>query len=178
MNDDIRTPLGRPSMPNRIILGIGHAAAWLNAVLIVTILVQVILRYVFQKSFVALEEIQWHLFAVIIMLGMSYAYVQDSHIRLDILHSRFSRPTKDKIEIMGTICFLWPMIFVFFMHSLPFVAESFRVGEGSDAPMGLGYRWAIKAIIPIAFFLLFMGSLSRLKQAIDRLKNRNKNNGF
>lgn len=173
MNDD-----SKPGITDRIILGIGHAAAWLNAVLIVTILVQVVLRFVFGKSFVALEEVQWHLFAVIIMLGMSYAYVQDSHIRLDILHSRFSRPTKDKIEIMGTLCFLWPMVFVFFMHSLPFVAESFRVGESSDAPMGLSCRWAIKAIIPVAFFLLFIGSLSRLKQAIDRLKNRSKNNGF
>jgi TRAP-type mannitol/chloroaromatic compound transport system permease small subunit len=172
MNDD-----SKPSMPNRIILGIGHAAAWLNAVLIAAILIQVVLRYVFGKSYVALEELQWHLFAVIIMLGMSYAYVQDSHIRLDILHSRFSRPTKEKIEIMGILCFLWPMIFVFFMHSLPFVAESFRVGEGSDAPMGLPYRWAIKAIIPIAFFLLFIGSVSRLKQAIDRLRNRKVSNG-
>ncbi len=170
MNDDIKDAPRKPSIPDRIILGIGHAAAWLIAVLIVTILVQVILRYVFAKSFVALEEIQWHIYAVVIMLGISYSYVKDSHIRLDIMHSRFSRPTKEKIEIMGIICFLWPMIFVFFMHSLPFVAESFRVGEGSDAPMGLDYRWAIKSIIPISFFLLFLGSVSRLKQAIKYLK--------
>lgn len=178
MSDDIKDPLGKPTLPDRIILGIGNAAAWLNAVLILAILVQVVLRYVFKKSFVALEEIQWHIFAVIIMLGISYAYVKDSHIRLDILHSRFSRAAREKIEIMGIICFLWPMIFVFFMHSLSFVAESFRVGEGSDAPMGLGYRWAIKSIIPIAFFLLFVGSLSRLKKAIHYLKNRKTSNGF
>ena len=183
MNDDMKESLTKPNIPDRIILGIGHTAAWLIAVLIVTILVQVILRYVFQKSFVALEEIQWHIYAVVIMLGISYSYVKDSHIRLDILHSRFSRPTKEKIEIMGILCFLWPMIFVFFMHSLPFVAESFRVGEVSDAPMGLGFRWMIKSIIPIAFFLLFMGSVSRLKQAIeylktDYLKNKKVSNGY
>jgi len=159
------------SVPDRAILGIGNAGAWLIAVLIVAILVQVILRYVFQKSFVVLEEMQWHLYAVIIMLGLSYSFVKDSHIRLDIMHSRFSKPTKEKIEIMGILCLLWPMIFIFFMHSLNFVAESFRVGERSDAPMGLGYRWAIKSVIPLAFFLLFIASVSRLVRAVHYLKN-------
>jgi TRAP-type mannitol/chloroaromatic compound transport system permease small subunit len=158
---------------DRAILAIGNAGAWLIAVLIVAILIQVILRYVFQKSFVVLEEMQWHIYAVIIMLGLSYSFVKDSHIRLDILHSKFSKPTKEKIEIMGIVCFLWPMIFIFFIHSLPFVAESFRVGECSDAPMGLGYRWAIKSIIPLAFFLLFIASVSRLAQAVHYLKNKN-----
>ncbi|MDA3789673.1 MAG: TRAP transporter small permease subunit [Desulfobacula sp.] len=165
-----------PNMPDRIISAIGQTASWLIAVLIATILVQVILRYVFNKSFVSLEEIQWHLYAIIIMLGLSYSFVKDSHIRLDIMHSRFSRPTKEKIEIMGIICFLWPMIFVFFMHSLSFVSESFRVGERSDAPMGLGYRWAIKSIIPIAFFLLFSASVSRLIQALGYLRKNKKHN--
>lgn len=177
MNDDTKITPKSPDILYQIILGIGHTAAWLIAVLIVAILIQVMLRYVFQKSFVALEEIQWHIYAVIIMLGISYSYVKDSHIRLDILHSRFSRSTKEKIEIMGILCFLWPMIFVFFMHSLTFVAESFRVGEESDAPMGLGFRWAIKSIIPLSFFLLFIGSVSRLKQAIAFLRDRRVSSG-
>ncbi len=156
---------------DRVIIGIGNTASWLIAVLIFAILVQVVLRYVFHKSFVALEEIQWHLYAVVVMLSFSYSFVKDSHIRLDIMHSRFSKPTKEKIEIMGIILFLWPIIFIFFMHSLDFVAESFHVGERSDAPTGLGYRWAIKSIIPVAFFLLFCGSLSRLIRAIFYLIN-------
>ncbi len=167
-------------LPDRIIMGVGNAASWLIALLLVMIIIQVILRYVFQKSFVALEEIQWHIYAVVVMLSFSYAFVKDSHIRLDIMQSRFSRLTKEKIEIMGIILFLWPMIFIFLMHGWDFTAEAFRVGERSDAPMGLGYRWAIKSIIPIAFFLLFCGSLSRLIRAVIYLKNNlgKKSDGF
>ena len=73
---------------------------------------------------------------------------------------------------MGIVGFLWPMIFIFFMHSLDFVAESFRVGERSDAPMGLSCRWLIKSVIPIAFFLLFCASISRLIRAVSNLKSR------
>lgn len=155
----------KETRPDRFILAVGRTTAWLIALLMVLILVQVVLRYLFNKSYIALEELQWHLYAVIIMLGMSYAYVKDSHIRLDILHSRFSRRRKEWIELLGILFLLWPMVAVFFLHSLPFVAESFRVGERSDAPMGLGCRWAIKAVIPVAFGLLFLGSVSRLAKA-------------
>ena len=158
---------------DKAILKIGNASAWLIAVLIVSILVQVILRYVFKTTIVALEEIQWHLYAIIIMLGLSYSSIKDSHIRLDIMHSRFSWKSKEKVEIMGIVFFLWPIIFIFFLHSLPFVAESFRVGERSDAPMGLGYRWIIKSVIPLSFFLLFCASVSRLIKAITYLKTGN-----
>ena len=171
MTNDKKPECGLARFLDWAILGIGNAGAWLIAVLIVAILVQVVLRYLFQKSFVVLEEMQWHLYAVIIMLGLAYAFVKDSHIRLDIMHSRFSKPTREKIEIMGIVCLLWPMIFIFFMHSLNFVAESFRVGESSDAPMGLSCRWAIKSVIPIAFFLLFCASLARLIRAVTYLKN-------
>ena len=154
-----------PNRLDRIILATGRTAAWLIAALMVLILVQVVLRYLFNKSYIALEELQWHLYAVIIMLGMSYAYVKDSHIRLDILHVRLSGRGKEWVEVLGILFLLWPMVLIFFLHSLPFVWESFRVGERSDAPMGLGYRWAIKGVIPVAFVLLFLGSLSRLVKA-------------
>ncbi len=173
MTNDKKPECGLSSFLDRVILVIGNAGSWLIAVLIVAVLVQVVLRYLFQKSFVKLEELQWHLYAVIIMLGLAYAFVKDSHIRLDIMHSRFSKPTREKIEIIGIVSLLWPMIFIFFMHSLSFVAESFRVGEGSDAPMGLGCRWIIKSVIPIAFFLLFCASIARLIRAVSYLKNNN-----
>ncbi len=180
MSVDEKTKNGLSNLSDRVIIGIGNAASWLIALLIVIILFQVVLRYMFHKSFVALEEVQWHLYAVVVLLSVSYSYVKDSHIRLDIMHSQFSKSIKEKIEITGIILLLWPIIFVFFMHSLEFVAESFQLGERSDAPMGLPYRWAIKSVIPIAFFLLFCGSLSRLIQAVSYLKNKHgkASNGF
>ncbi len=109
------------------------------------------------KAIRLLKKFNGIFFAVIVMIGVVYSFAKDSHIRLDILHSKFSTKNKEIVEIIGIIFMLWPMIYVFFIHSLSFVAESFRVGERSMAPMGLGYRWAIKSIIPFAFFLLFFG---------------------
>ena len=152
-----------------IICCIGEVASWLNGVLIAVIILQVILRYVFGRGMVVLEELQWHLYATAFMFGLSYVLTKDSNIRLDILHMRFSPQTKAKIEVLGIILLLIPMILVFFIHSLDFVGNSFRLGERSDAPMGLPYRWLIKSVIPISFFLLFMSAVSRVVRAASVL---------
>jgi len=95
-------------------------------------------------------------------MGLSYAQVNDSHIRVDILHARFSDRTKRIIEIIGIVLFVLPFVWVIFYHSLDFVADAFRTGERSAAPLGLPYRWAIKAVIPASFGLLGLAIFSRL----------------
>jgi TRAP-type mannitol/chloroaromatic compound transport system permease small subunit len=147
----------------------GQVTSWLAAVLIVVIIGQVILRYVFGRGLVILEEIQWHLYAVGIMLGFSYAIVHDSHIRLDLLHDRFPRRRKEKVEIFGILFLLMPMIIVIIIHSWDFLYDSLRINESSDAPMGLCCRWFIKAFLPIGFIMLGLAAISRLIRAIAYL---------
>ena len=148
-----------------IICVVGETAAWLNGVLIVVIIAQVVLRYVFGLGMVVLEELQWHLYATAFMVGLSYVFTKDSNIRLDILHMRFSPGTRALIELLGILLLVMPMIAVFFIHSLDFVGNAWRLGERSDAPMGLPYRWLIKSVIPISFSLLFVSAVSRALRA-------------
>jgi TRAP-type mannitol/chloroaromatic compound transport system permease small subunit len=148
---------------------IGQLISWSAAVLIVVIIVQVILRYVFGRGLVVLEEVQWHLYAIGIMFGFSYAIVHDSHIRLDLLHDRFPRRRKEKVEIFGILFLLLPMIIVILIHSWDFLHDSLRVNERSDAPMGLCCRWFIKGFLPIGFIMLGLAAISRLVRAIAYL---------
>ena len=151
---------------DRFITGIGETAAWLNAVLIVVIITQVVLRYVFSKGLVRLEELQWHLYAVCIMIGLSYCATRDTHIRLDLLYHRFSQRKKEIIDLLGTVFLLMPMVIIVLMHSWPFVTESFRLMEGSDSVVGLPYRWVVKSFLLIGFGLLGLAGISRLIRAV------------
>jgi TRAP-type mannitol/chloroaromatic compound transport system permease small subunit len=151
---------------------IGKTVAWLNGILVLVIILQVILRYVFGHGLVVLEELQWHLYAVGIMIGISYCTIHDSHIRLDIFHDRFSQRTKEIVELLGIVFLLMPIITIILIHSWHFVAESWRVGEHSDAPLGLPYRWAIKAFLPTGFILLAVSGVSRMIRAIAFLIKR------
>jgi len=161
-----------PSFSNAIdafIKSIGHVVCWANAFLILVIMIQVVLRYGFNNGLIFFEELQWHLFAIGVMVGISYAQVTDSHIRVDIIHGLLSDRAKSVIEIMGILFFVLPFIWVVFYHSIDFVADAWRTGEQSSAPNGLPYRWAIKAVIPISFGLLGLASLSRLIRDITTL---------
>jgi len=156
------------------ILGIGRWSSWLNVLLIAAIIVQVVLRYVFGMGMVQLEELQWHLYAVNVVFGLSYCLSADSHIRLDVLHDKFSRRTKEKIEILGIILLLMPLIYVIFYHSVDFLWEALRTHERSDSPMGLCCRWIPKGLIPIAMIMFFASATARLVKAFHYLKHTKK----
>lgn len=151
---------------------VGKILAWLNVLLIADIMIQVVLRYGFGHGSVVLEETQWHLYAVCIMFGIPYTLVHDSHIRLDVASRKFSDPNKALIEFLGTLFLLLPFAIVLFIHSLDFVHESWRVGEASESPMGLPWRWAIKSVIPLSMGFLCSVSVTRLIRAAAFLLHR------
>lgn len=164
-------------MPNKfsdsmdiLIRWIGHFVMWTNVILIGVIILQVILRYGFGHGLVLLEELQWHLYALGIMFGASYAQMMDSHIRVDIIHSRLSKKWRLRWDLFGIFFLLLPFIVVIFHQSLDFVHESWRVNERSDAPLGLPFRWAIKSVIPISFAMLGVATLARVARIISSLR--------
>ena len=142
----------------RITLGIG----WSFVLLVLVIILQVTLRKGFSHGLIALEELQWHLYAIGVMFGLSYAQTTDAHIRVDLFHGRFKTRSKRLIEILGILCLLLPFITVIFLHSLDFLHDSYRINESSSAPSGLPWRWLIKGVIPVSFALLALAVLSRL----------------
>lgn len=149
---------------------IGHFFMWTNGLLILAIILQVVLRYGFGKGLVVLEELQWHLYAIGIMFGASYAMTLDSHIRVDIVHSMLSDKWKMRWDLFGIALLLLPFTLIIFHQSLDFVWEAWRLNERSDAPSGLPWRWAIKSVIPISFALLGIATVSRAIRLINYLK--------
>ena len=141
---------------------IGRGLAWVYLVLMLVILAQVVMRYGFGHGLVALEELQWHLYAIGVMFGVSYAQVLDAQVRVDPIHGRLSARHQRWVEVLGILLLALPFVAVVFIHSLDFVADAWRTSETSSAPLGLPARWAIKAVIPISFGLLGLALISRL----------------
>jgi TRAP-type mannitol/chloroaromatic compound transport system permease small subunit len=155
-----------------LVRGVGQVAAWLNLALVGVILAQVVLRYWFHHGLVPLEELMWHLYGTAFMFGLSYALVSDAHIRVDLLHDRLPRRVKAAVEVLGIALLLLPLVVVLVHHSLDWVALSYRLNESSENPGGLPYRWAIKAVIPMAMTLLGLAALARLLRELRILLHR------
>jgi TRAP-type mannitol/chloroaromatic compound transport system permease small subunit len=145
-----------------VLLKFGEYLSWANGILILVIVTQVTLRYGFGRGLVILEELEWHLYSVAFMFGLSYALVSDLHVRVDLLHSAFPKKVQHWIEVLGTLFLLMPFIVAIIIHGWDFFYDSWIHNERSSAPLGLPGRWAIKAVIPMSFAMLGIAALSRL----------------
>lgn len=147
---------------DRCVRAVGNAVSLIWLVLLAVIVVNVLLRYVFSEGRIELEELQWHLYSVGFLLGLSFAYQADAHIRVDVLHERFSPYYKAWIELYGILLFLLPFILLILIYSMPFVRASFELAETSPSPGGLPLRWLIKGMLPAGFLLLLLSVWARL----------------
>jgi len=141
---------------------LGNALSWIWLALVTVIVTNVTMRYLFEMGSIELEELQWHLYAVGFLMGLSYAVVSDSHIRVDVVREKLSEVTKVWVEFYGLILLLIPFVLLVLFACIPFVEYSFRLREISEAPGGLPFRWIIKGMLLMGFTLLLVVSLGRL----------------
>jgi TRAP-type mannitol/chloroaromatic compound transport system permease small subunit len=144
------------------ILRIGDGASWLWVALLLTIVSNVVMRYLFGEGRIEFEELQWHLYSVGFLIGLSYCVASDDHVRVDFIHARLRPRVRAWIELYGIVLLLLPFVLLIVVYGAPFVAYSFRSSEVSVAPGGLPFRWAIKSVLVIAFVLLGLAAGSRL----------------
>lgn len=127
-----------------------------------------IVRYLFNASSNGLLEVQWYLFAGIVLLGASYTLRQNEHVRVDLLYSTLSVRTRLFVDIFGFVVLFLPVIAFLFYLTFPFFWRSFISGESSMNAGGL-ILWPAKLSLPLGFALLFLQGLSELVKRIAGL---------
>ena len=140
----------------------GRHISWLWLILLAVIVVNVVMRYWFDEGHIELEELQWHLYSVGFLLGLSYTYQADGHVRVDVVLVKLSARNRAWLELYGILLALLPFIVLIIWYGIPFVVLSYELSEISQAPGGLPYRWFVKAFLPLSFLLLLLAALSRL----------------
>jgi len=153
---------------------IGKMLAILMILLIMNVFYDVIARYFFDGGSIAMQELEWHIFGVIILFGMSYALREEAHVRVDFLYNKFSAKTQALINIIGTILFIIPLSLFIIYGSYDFVMDSYTTHEISDDPGGLTHRWIIKAMIPFSFIYLIITSIGYIIKNIVIFKENKK----
>ena len=147
---------------DRLVNGVGHAISWVWGVLMLVIVANVTLRYAFGSGHVELEELQWHLYSMGFLAGLSYCVSADAHVRVDVLRERLRPRLQIWLELYGILLLLLPFVALIVWFGVPFAFEAFASGEVSQSPGGLSYRWLIKATLPLGFLLLLLSALARL----------------
>ena len=138
---------------------IGYLCSFLMIAMMLNIFYDVFMRYVFKSGSIAFQELEWHIFSLIILLGTSYTLKEDGHVRVDILYTKFSEKKKAIVNIVGAFIFITPIALLVALGSVEFVLEAFHTHEVSGDPGGLTHRWIIKSFIPFSFWLLIFISV-------------------
>ena len=143
---------------------IGRAASWLVLAMVLLICYDVTMRYFFHQGSVALQELEWHLFALIFLLGSAYTLKHNNHVRVDILYQSQYLANKHRalINIFGILLFLIPFCVLILITTWPFVENAYYYLEGSPDPGGLPYRYLLKGSILVAFTLLILQGVAEL----------------
>ena len=143
---------------------IGRAASWLVLAMVLLICYDVTMRYFFHQGSVALQELEWHLFALIFLLGSAYTLKHNNHVRVDILYQSQYLANKHRalINIFGILLSLIPFCVLILITTWPFVENAYYYLEGSPDPGGLPYRYLLKGSILVAFTLLILQGVAEL----------------
>ena len=139
---------------------LGILVSWITTFMVLVVCYDVVTRYFLKKSSVAVQELEWHLFAIIFLVGAAYTLKYDRHVRVDVLYMKFKPKTKAWVNFLGSLIFLLPVCLIGIWSSKNFVMNSFLIGEGSPDPGGLPARYILKAVIPIGFFLLLLQGMA------------------
>ena len=127
---------------------------------ILVIFSNVIMRYVFNTSFVFMAELEWHVFAFIFLMGAGFTLLHDGHVRVDIFYSTMDRKKQAYINFFGVLLFLLPSCYLVLTTTIPWVIVAYKVGEVSINPGGIPARFLLKATLPAGYFLMLIQGVS------------------
>jgi TRAP-type mannitol/chloroaromatic compound transport system permease small subunit len=153
----------------------GQCISWLVIILVLLVGYDVSMRYLFQSGTIGLQELEWHLFSIIFLIGTAYTLKHDEHVRLDILYrSKFLNDrSRAWIDAFGTLFILLPFCVVIIVSAWPFLSQAYIHNEASPDPGGLPARWLIKAMIPTGFALLLLQGIAESIKNISIALNKN-----
>lgn len=155
---------------DRSIQKIGSWVSWLWVVLMLVICLNVFMKNVLGQGSVRFEEIQWHIYSLVFLLGLSYTLTYDDHVRVDLLYDTFSARRKAQVELLGIVVFLLPFLTILLYYTVPFVVQAVMDGERSSSPAGLSHYWIIKSALIVGLVLLIAAALARLHRCIAFLR--------
>ena len=140
-------------------------------VLALLVFYDALMRYLFSAGNITLQELQWHLFSALFLLGLFYAQKEKRHVRVDILYARFSGDARLLIDAFSSLIIIaFSAVMIYFGYEM--ALQSYLQHEISPNPGGLCCRWIVKSIIVFGFLLLLIQSAYQLIAHVARLKSK------
>ncbi len=140
--------------------------------LVAVVFGNVVARYIFDSNSIAMQEMEWHLFAVVFLFATAQTAREDKHVRVDIFYAHISPRNQALTDLLGALLFVLPVSMILVWGSIDFVSYSYTIGEKSADPGGLPFRFLIKSCIPLAYALVALQSCMTIANKTSYLLQR------
>jgi len=135
---------------------VGRGVSWLTLLMVLVTFAVVVLRYVFDLGWIAMQESVTYMHAVVFLAGAAYTLKHGGHVRVDIFFNRMSARGRAWVDLLGTLLLLVPVCLFVGWVSWDYVSQSWLVREGSREAGGLPGVYLLKSMILIAVVLLLL----------------------
>lgn len=152
-----------------IITWSGHLVSWLTLMMVIVTFIVVVLRYVFDIGWIALQESITYMHAMVFLIGAAYTMQQEAHVRVDILYSKLSTKNRAWIDLLGSLFLLMPMMVFITWVSWEYILNSWSVMENSREAGGLPGVYLLKSLILIMATLLILQAVVQVIRSLQKI---------
>ena len=150
-------------------LWVGRFVAWSTALVVMVVFVDVVMRYAFNKSFVFTQEMEWHLFSFIFLMGAGYTLYTKGHIRIDLLYMKFPPRGRALIDVVGYLVIFFPIMFILVVSSFDMAKDAYEIREVSQFTPWQPILWPFKSVICVGFSLLILQGIAEFLRSVIQL---------
>lgn len=171
---------------DRFVVHLSNLFAWLLPILVGVICTQVVLRTMgrYQDNLVDvpvlgalslignqawLDDLQWWIYGIAVLVGVAYAVTTNSHVRVDIFYDNFDERKKTRTDIFGLTWLFLPFILLAWDMTVHYAISSVKAWEGSDSPNGLHNLWALKLLMNASFLAIAVAIWAAYRRLLARL---------
>ena len=140
----------------------GYFSSFLVVFMTFNVFLVVVLRYLFGINFIWMQETYVWMHAYIFMLAAGFTYLNDDHVRIDILYRNASQTYRAFVDLIGNVFFLLPFLYIIWSYSFTFVYKSWQMNEISREAGGLQMLYLLKFAILLFTTLLFLQAISKV----------------
>jgi TRAP-type mannitol/chloroaromatic compound transport system permease small subunit len=133
---------------------VGRAVMWLIFVMMGVLLYAVIARRAFGVSYIWIVETSQMLLAAYYLLGGGYSLQLGSHVRMDLLYSRWSPRTQARVDSVTSFFLVFYLVVLLIggISSTQYAIEYGQKNYSSWAPV----LWPIKVVMCIGIVLMLL----------------------
>jgi TRAP-type mannitol/chloroaromatic compound transport system permease small subunit len=139
----------------------GRIASWAVLISAAVSAGNAFVRYGFDWSSNSLLEIQWYMFAWMVMVGAPLVLKLNEHVRVDLIYGKLKGNGPVYVDLFGLLVFLLPVCGLLAWMCWPYFWGVMVSGEMSQNAGGL-IRWPATLALPVGFTLVFLQGIGEI----------------